>query len=132
MFLDRIIFRQEDFQYKLLSKGKDLILEKALEFNQAKEVTDANYNEVHKNETMAVDTVCKSFGSLHIKDRCYNCGKQHEKDCDTYLPRNSLCHYCHKQGHFKKVCIKKDKGLQSKPVRGEKTPAHDVPKRSRQ
>ena len=41
------------------------------------------------------------------------------------------CHYCHKQGHFKKVCIKKEKDQQSKPVTGEKTPVSDTPKRSR-
>ena len=98
---------------------------------QAKETTNASYKEVHKKETKPVDTVCKSFGSLHIKDRCYNCGKQHEKDCDKCPDRNLVCHYCHIQGHFKNVCIKKDKDQQSKPVRGEKIPAHDTPKKSR-
>ena len=64
--------------------------------------TDSSYNEVHKNETKAVDTLYKSIDSLHIKARCYNFGKQHKKGDDKYSAGNLVCHYCHKQGYFKK------------------------------
>ena len=82
MLLYRIIFgvRNEYCQCKVLSKCKYTTFEKALGLIWAMEVTDANCIKVHKNETETFDTVCKSFGWLCIKERCYNCSKQDEED----------------------------------------------------
>ena len=108
MLLHRVIYgvKHEESQCTLLSMGEDLTLERTLEIIHAKEVTDSSYKEVFQQDIKSVDAVHKKSNYLRFKDnQCYNCGGQHKWDHSHCPAKSSACHYCHKMGHFEKVCI---------------------------
>ena len=75
--------------------------------------------------------VCTTQSNLHLvinggptkqtwKEECLGCGARGPRmhACDACLAQDKKCHYCGVSGHFKRVCMKKNRGSPKKILHG--------------
>ena len=136
MLLDTLIagVNDESVQRKLISKDKELTVDKALDIRRAYESTKSQMNDIM--DSQKVHAVQKSRGH-GVKQRwsgqatgeqhkpqfvkfqhsqktvmfksgvCWNCSKSHARD-DKCPASEAECYCCHKMGHFSNVCLSKN------------------------
>ena len=145
MLLDTLIagVNDESVQRKLISKDKELTVDKALDIIRAYESTKSQMNDIMDSQKVHAGQKSRGRG---VKQRwsgqatgeqhkpqfdkfqhsqktvmfksgvCWNCGKSHARD-DKCPASEAECYCCHKMGHFSNVCLSKNQG--KTPKRGQ-------------
>ena len=134
MLRDRIVCGSIDkkLQHKLLA-DPTLTFEEALAAAKATEAADQGtkdlssahvtvhrvQNRVPGRHKSTSKTTHNPFTSTNRPQTCVRCGADHPATSCKF--RNSTCHYCKKQGHLAKVCMKKARDMNStKPANTHK------------
>ena len=109
MIRDRIVFglNSSQIREKLINKGSDLTLEKAISTAQSFEMSQQQLKRMEKAEVDAIKHHKNPQKSTaHKGKRCLNCGGRHGKS--TCPAKGKQCFKCKRLDHFANRCKSKD------------------------